>query len=212
MVSIRTHSCFWRSNSRRHCQSRSRWCIAGLSRSHCHRRLCLRFTGTCYRAHDPRWAYAPLSGAGAALRGARFNAKGIPALYLGVTLETAILEANQGFAHKIDPCTLCSYDVDCDDIADLRDEASRKYLGVALGDMACAWSSDLAGGLTPPSWTLANLMIAKGLAGILVPSFANRAMPNHQNLVLWKWGKNLPHQVNVVDTQGRLPRDQSSWQ
>jgi len=50
------------------------------------------------------------------MRGARFNPKGVPALYLGLTIMTAVKEANQGFAHRIDPCVLCSYEVDCDDI------------------------------------------------------------------------------------------------
>jgi len=35
-----------------------------------------------YRAHTPRWSFAPLSGAGAAVQGGRFNRKGIEALYL----------------------------------------------------------------------------------------------------------------------------------
>ncbi|TJV36829.1 MAG: hypothetical protein E5Y18_13750, partial [Mesorhizobium sp.] len=42
----------------------------------------MRFVGTCYRAHDPRWAFKPTSGDGASSRGARFNPKGVPALYL----------------------------------------------------------------------------------------------------------------------------------
>jgi RES domain-containing protein len=73
----------------------------------------LRFRATCYRAHDPRWSFLPLSGEGAARRGARFNPKGAPALYLALTIMTAVKEINQGFARKIEPCVLCSYDVDC---------------------------------------------------------------------------------------------------
>ena len=77
----------------------------------------MRFEGTCYRAHDPRWSFKPLSGDGAAIRGARFNPERMPALYLALGVMTAIKEANQGFAHKIEPWVLCSYDVACDDIA-----------------------------------------------------------------------------------------------
>jgi RES domain-containing protein len=98
----------------------------------------VRFVGTCYRAHDPRWDFKPISGDGAATRGARFNPKGVPALYLGFNILTAVKEANQGFAHRINPCVLCAYDVDCEDIADLTSELGRQEFSVTLADMACA--------------------------------------------------------------------------
>jgi ribosome-binding protein aMBF1 (putative translation factor) len=74
----------------------------------------VRFEGTSYRAHDPRWSFKALSGDGAAIRGARFNPKGMPTLYLALSVMTAIKEANQGFAHKIEPCVLSFYEVVCD--------------------------------------------------------------------------------------------------
>ena len=80
----------------------------------------MKFKGTVYRAHNPRWAFSPLSGEGAARTGGRFNRPGVLALYTSLTLETAVREAAQGFARKLDPLTLCSYDVDCADIADLK--------------------------------------------------------------------------------------------
>lgn len=171
----------------------------------------MRFQATCYRAHDPRWSFAPLSGAGAAIRGARFNPKGAPALYLALTIMTAVKEINQGFAHKIEPCVLCSYDIDCDDVVDLRTEDHRKTAGVSLDDMACAWFSDISQGREPASWRVAQRLINAGAAGILVPSFAPGASEPDQNLVLWKWGEHLPHKVSVYDPSGRLPKDQLSW-
>ena len=63
----------------------------------------MRFRGTCYRAHDPQWSFTPLSGAGAAIHGGRFNPRGTEALYLSLTVMTAVKEANQGFAFKILP-------------------------------------------------------------------------------------------------------------
>ena len=145
------------------------------------------------------------------MRGARFNPKGAPALYLALTIMTAVKEINQGFAHKIEPCVLCSYDVDCEDIVDLRSEADRKAAGVSLEDMAYAWFSDISQGREPPSWRIAQRLIDVGNAGVLVPSFAPGATAEDQNLVLWKWGKSLPHKVSVHDPSGRLPRDQLSW-
>jgi len=171
----------------------------------------LRFVGTCYRAHDPRWSFKPISGDGAAIRGARFNPKGMPTLYLALGVMTAVKEANQGFARRIDPCVLCSYDVDCDDIVDLRTPESRADAGMRFEDMACAWMDVLAEGKRPPSWAIHSLLTAQGKAGILVPSFAPGADADDQNLVLWDWGDGLPHRVEVIDPSGRLPRNQLSW-
>jgi RES domain-containing protein len=170
----------------------------------------LRFRGTCYRAHDPRWSFKPISGAGAAIHGGRFNPKGVPALYLSLTVAGAIKEANQGFAFKIEPCVLCSYDVDCADVADLRSDAGRARHGAALQDMACAWFLDAAQGAEPASWRIAGRLMSKDYAGILVPGFAPGATPADHNLVLWRWGARRPHRVRVYDPSGRLPRNQLS--
>lgn len=171
----------------------------------------MRFTGTCYRAHDPRWSFKPTSGEGAAIRGARFNPKSVPALYLALGIMTAVKEANQGFAHRIDPCVLCAYEVDCEDIADLASEAGRAAFGIAFEDMACAWALALSEGERPASWSIHDRLRAKGIAGILVPSFAPGAESEDRNLVLWDWGPDRPHRVAVVDPGGRLPKDQLSW-
>ena len=45
---------------------------------------------TLYRAHTPRWADRPMSGAGAALKGGRFNREGVEALYLSLEELTAL--------------------------------------------------------------------------------------------------------------------------
>lgn len=171
----------------------------------------MRFAGTCYRAHDPRWSFKPLSGDGAAIRGARFNPKGVPALYLALSVMTAVKEANQGLARRIDPCVICSYEVDCEDIVDLRSSHDRKAVGVDLTDMSCAWMDFLADGERPPSWGIHDRLYDGASAGILVPSFAPGADDTDQNLVLWRWGKDLPHKVKVIDPSGRLPRNQLSW-
>jgi RES domain-containing protein len=171
----------------------------------------IRFRGTCYRAHDPRWSFKPLSGEGAAIRGARFNPKGTPALYVALSIMTAIKEANQGFAHRIDPCVLCSYEVDCAPVADLTTEEGRRAHSVSFDDMACAWALALAEGKKPASWSIHDRLLSQGMAGILVPSFAPGAETGDKNLVLWSWGPNLPHRVTVHDPSGRLPKDQLSW-
>ena len=171
----------------------------------------MRWAGTCYRAHDPGWAWSPISGDGAAAKGGRFNPIGTPALYLALTVEGMLAEMGHGFAHRFDPLTICSYDVDVDDIVDLRTEAGRGAEAVDIASMACPWAYDLSNGKTPASWEIAKSLIAKGAAGILAPSFATGARADMGNLVLWRWGADLPHKVEVHDPGGRLPRDRSSW-
>ncbi|WP_035098199.1 RES family NAD+ phosphorylase [Devosia sp. LC5] len=171
----------------------------------------MRFVGTCYRAHDPRWAFKPTSGEGAAIRGARFNPKGVPALYLGLSIMTAIKEISQGLPHRLDPTVLCSYDVDCNDVVDLASEQGRGSASVTKEDMACAWATALANSTRPASWAVYDQLVARGVAGIIVPSYAPGADPEDRNLVLWDWGPGLPHKVEVFDPSGRMPRDQLSW-
>jgi RES domain-containing protein len=31
------------------------------------------------------------------------------------------------------------------------------------------------------------------------------------NVVFWRWSASLPHRLTVIDDEGRLPRDESSW-
>jgi RES domain-containing protein len=173
----------------------------------------VRFQSVCYRAHDPKWAFAPLSGEGARLKGGRFNAKGQDALYLALTIEGMFLEMGHGLAHRFDPLTVCCYDVDVSNIADLRTDADRNKAGVSLSDLACPWALDMAAGRQPASWTIVANLLRTGHAGLIAPSFARGTQPDlHHNLILWKWGPDLPHRVTVQDPNHRLPGNQSSWQ
>jgi RES domain-containing protein len=153
----------------------------------------------------------PLSGDGAAIQGARFNPRGIPALYLALDPMTAIKEANQAFVNKINPCVICSYEVDCDHLVDLRSAAGRLEVGVSEEILAAAWFSFLAAREEPPQWDLVRRLTREGVAGVLVASFVREARPTDQNLVLWDWGAALPHKVTVFDPTGRLPKNQLSW-
>jgi RES domain-containing protein len=135
----------------------------------------------------------------------------MPALYLALDVMTAVKEANQGFACKIEPCVLCSYEVACEDIADLRTAEGRAEHLVGIEDMACPWFTRLAAGKEPPSWQIARRLHREGRAGVLVPSFAPGATADDHNLVLWRWSEGPPHQIRVFDPSGRLPKDQLSW-
>lgn len=170
----------------------------------------MRFVGRCYRGHDPAWAFSPISGDGAARVGGRFNRKGQPTLYLALDIMTAVLECTQGLANRLLPLMMCEYDVDCEDIAALRDEAGRATYDVALAELACPWLSFQRRGRTAPSQMVAERLRASGHAGMLVPSFAPGATATNNNLVLWRWGPDLPHRVAVYDPTGRLPKNQLS--
>ena len=171
----------------------------------------MRLTGTVYRAHNPRWSFDPVSGDGAARYGGRFNPVGMAALYTSRRMETAWREAQQGFPFKAQPLTVCAYEVDCEDVADLTDRATLEKLGIARSDLSCPWEELADRRRTPPSWTLARRLAAAGTAAIMVPSFAPGAAEGDVNVVFWRWSDHPPHQLRLIDDERRLPRDDSSW-
>ena len=164
-----------------------------------------------WRAHNPRWAFAPASGEGAARHGGRFNRVGRAALYTSMRFETAWLEAQQAFPFKGQPMTICGYRVDCEDIEDLCDASVRRALDVKSEDLACAWEYLADMGEVPPSWSVADRLMASGVAGIIVPSFAHGATASDRNVVFWTWADAPPHEVKVIDEAARLPKNDASW-
>jgi RES domain-containing protein len=171
----------------------------------------LKFTGRAYRGHDPYWSFDPTSGEGARLTGGRFNRKGDAALYLSLDPVTAVMEITQGFTNRLPLLTLCEYDVECADIADLRDAELQASYNVKPADMACGWLSHQLGGRIAPSQAIAKRLRGRGYAGALVPSYVPGATAGNINLVLWKWSPDLPHKISVFDPSHRLPRNQLSW-
>ena len=126
-------------------------------------------------------------------------------------VETAWAEAQQAFPFKAQPMTICGYEVDCEDIADLTDAATLEAFGADRATLACPWEYLADTGETPPSWALADRLIAAGQAGILSPSFASGAGGADVNAIFWRWSAEPPHQVKVIDDRGRLPNDDASW-
>lgn len=171
----------------------------------------MKFSGVVYRAHDPQWAFTPISGEGARRQGGRFNPKGVAALYLSLSVQTCGLEMGHGFEELFSALTLVSYQVEVEDVVDLTSAAERRKARVRPNDLSCAWRDDLGKGKVPPSWIVVERLMAEGASGILVPSFANRAKRTDKNLVLWRWGSKPPHCVLPYDPDNRLPKDQVSW-
>ena len=96
-----------------------------------------RYTGPLFRALNPVYARAPLSGRGAELHGGRFNAKGTSALYTSLDPATALREANQ--VGSLQPTILVSYKADLGPIFDTRDQDGLERYGttaVMLADPA----------------------------------------------------------------------------
>jgi RES domain-containing protein len=148
--------------------------------------------GRWWRMLSPRWQHEPLSGAGAARNGGRWNAKGAPALYLSFDHATAIAEYMQGLVH---PGTLAPYDLAVPDILDLTDPALRAQAGVPDSLLTLPWRAlrDLEG-RAPDSWRLAQEAFEADFNGLRAPSALGRGV----NLVLWRWNKGRTD-VRVVD-------------
>lgn len=169
------------------------------------------FSGIVYRAHHPMWAYQPLSGEGAKKCGGRFNRPGTAAIYTSLDLTTAWLEAQQGFPFKAQPMTMVAYRVDCGDIADLTDPQVLKRLNVTEAILGCAWEDLASQNQQPPTWLLADHLLAEGFDGAKVRSFAPGCSAQHQNLLLWHWDKQMSRTVDVIDDFERLPKTTDGW-
>ncbi|MXY89850.1 MAG: RES domain-containing protein [Gammaproteobacteria bacterium] len=164
----------------------------------------MRFQGLAYRAHDPQWAWDPLSGEGAGRHGGRFNRRGVNALYLSLSPFAAIKEVKPP-KRPLQPIVLCAYEVDVAPVFDCADERKRNEMGIAERDLACPnWELEMYSGLIPASQTMADRLLAAGFAGMRVRSFAAAAGPVDLNLVLWKWGASLPERVMLIDDENRL--------
>jgi RES domain-containing protein len=155
----------------------------------------------------PKWAHAPLSGAGAAIRGGRWNEPGVEALYMSEQFETAVAEYEQDLG--IRPGTLCAYEVDVAGVVDLVDVAVCRKLAVTAADLRCPWKQiTFVDKERPPSWDIARRLLGLGAAGVRVPS----VQPiGGANLVLWRWNDAPERKVEALDPMRDLPKDQSSW-
>lgn len=154
--------------------------------------------GRFWRMLSVRWQREPL-GSGSHLTGGRWNPKGQPALYLSSDHATAILEFHQAFVR---PGTLATYDVRAAKIADLTDPLHLKREKIGPDVLLCDWQTIFAikrG--RPPSWDLAERLIAAGAQGALVPSAQHHG---GINLVLWRWAENKGAEVRLIDPDGDL--------
>ena len=154
----------------------------------------------------PRWAFDPLSGAGAARASGRWNEPGQAALYLSNSHATAIAEYQQDLPRR---GTLTAYDADAQAILDLADLSVRQAIGIDDPFLRQPWKQirDVER-RRPPSWEFVAALASCGWHGLRVPSVQTPGT----NLVLWWWNETDAPIVGHIDPLGNLPRDQASWQ
>lgn len=125
---------------------------------------------TVYRMLVPRWASTPTSGAGAALHGGRANRPGTQALYLALEAETAVREYQQ-LSPLMPPGTLVSYTVRLAPVADFQGGYEPGRWSDLWEEFYCDWRELWFNRrVEPPSWVLADDVIAAGAKGLLFAS------------------------------------------
>jgi RES domain-containing protein len=161
------------------------------------------YRGKLYRALNPIYAGAPLSGEGARRYGGRFNPKGMPALYCSLSIMTAVREANQVGA--LQPTMLVAYEAAFDRIFDATDEAALRAEGMdADAITASTWRNEARAKGEAQTQSFARPLIAQSYSALLVRSFAPGTSPQDLNLVLWQWGDEPPAQLTLIDDESRL--------
>lgn len=165
----------------------------------------MRFHGTLYRALNPIYAREPMSGRGAEIYGGRFNNKGTPALYLSLSVMTALRESNQ--VGSLQPTTLVSYEAEIERVFDTRDGAALKSEGMNPSTLADpTWRDQMKATGKAETQAFARRLTMAGYQGLLVKSFAPGAGEDDFNLVLWKWSDTPPVRLTLIDDENRLSR------
>ncbi len=159
-----------------------------------------------WRAFVPRWAYMPLSGAGAAHFGGRWNAIGQPAIYAAREISTAWAEYNQGFVQH--PALLVQFELEGASLVDLTDADTLARYGLTAEIHQCEWRMLLDQGKSVPTHDLAKRLLAHGPDGVIYPSFMSRG---GTCVALWRWNGAGAPRLRAIDPEGRLPQSPASW-
>lgn len=156
-----------------------------------------------YRVISPAFAAQPLSGQGAARQGGRFNRPGHEALYLSIDEATALAEYRQDNPW-LPPGTICTFFVNGLRVADPSAGFDAAHWPALWADHAVDWRTEWFGhAVEPPTWYMADDVVAAGLDGILFPS---QARAGATNLVVYEPSRRPPAQLRVYDPQGVLQR------
>ncbi|AME27026.1 MULTISPECIES: RES family NAD+ phosphorylase [Burkholderiaceae] len=166
------------------------------------------FNVTVYRMLVPKWAVAPMSGAGAGTHGGRANRVGLNALYLALDHDTAVREYQQ-LSSLMPPGTLVSYSLTATPIVDFTGGYESGKWSPLWEDFYCDWRHCWFNErIEPPSWIIGDEVVLSGAKGIL---FKSRLTPNGTNLVLYTENFDPTDRLDVFDPHNALPKNQSSW-
>ena len=103
------------------------------------------------------------------------------------------------------PLVLCAYELDINPVFDALDPNERAAHAVTHLDLDCpAWRDEMFSGKVPASQSLADRLMASGFAGMRFGSYSAGATEQDVNLVLWRWGGELPCKINLIDDENRL--------
>ncbi|MDW5316251.1 RES family NAD+ phosphorylase [Rhizobium sp. PL01] len=166
----------------------------------------VRKTLTLWRAFVPQWAFAPLSGEGAARFGGRWNPVGAATIYAARELSTAWAEYNQGFVQH--PALIAQLELKDAALADLTDPAVLSGLAVSDDIHLCEWRMLLDERKVPPAHQLRQRLLEDGFDGVVYPSFMS---PGGSCVALWRWNAKGAPRLDAVDPDGRLPKTPASW-
>ena len=164
---------------------------------------------TFYRALTPRWAYQPESGAGAAVKGGRFNRPGVEARYLAESAALALIEY-QAESALLPPATVASYAVTVPQVIDFTGGYTAEQWPDIWNEAYCNWK-ELAffDRVEPPSWVIGDLVRESGAAGLLYRSARARGNGGICLVLYVEFASSYSAQVH--DPQGLLPRNGDSW-
>ena len=170
--------------------------------------------GRFVRVMAPRWAHDPLSGAGAARNGGRWNRKGQAALYFSEGLDVAANEYEQDLGVRAG--TFAYFDVDIAPAIDLTAPGAVEAFGHVEEDMYASWKDAIRLGVDPVTWRLTDLLVAAGYRAARVPSVLATNRPPARttpgvNVVIWQWNVGPDSRATVLDPTNDLPRDAASW-
>ena len=163
----------------------------------------MRFRGTVYRAHNPQWAWTPLSGEGAQGVTAGASTSAAPPRSTVPFPRLGRYGRQRHWADRCSPSRCApvrSIPRPCSMLATRR---KLQESGFGEADPACpTWEADMLGGRVAASQRLAERLVDAGYVGMLVRSFAVDASEDDVNLVMWHWGDVYPTRVTVIDEPG----------
>ena len=160
-----------------------------------------------YRVIVPSYAHKPRSGMGAAWQGGRFNRPGQEAFYLSADEVTALAEYRQDNPW-LRPGIICAFFLGDLRVADISEGFEPATWPVLWADFGVDWRAEWFGSASePPTWYMADDVVAANLDGIMFPS---QAQPGGTNLVIYRSSLRPLSELDVYDPDQTLTQSSAS--